>query len=103
MWNLFWIKKYPKENIDIEVKVEGRVPDDRADIVVYDEDGHDYLIVECKRDGISDAEFKQALEQAFGNANSKRAKYAIVVAGTTRTANEAVLLIYLCTTKLCSA
>lgn len=79
-------KKYPKQNIDIEVKVERRIPDDRADIVVYDEDGHDYLIVECKKDGISDAEFKQAIEQAFGNANSKRAKYAIVVAGTTRTA-----------------
>jgi len=79
-------KKYPKENIDIEVKVERRVPDDRADIVVYDEDGKDYLVVECKKDGISDAEFKQAIEQAFGNANSKRAKYAIVVAGTTRTA-----------------
>src|SRR3989344_5637754 len=31
-------KKYPKENIDIEVKVERRMPDDRADIVVYDED-----------------------------------------------------------------
>ena len=72
-------KKYPKENIDIEVKVERRIPDDRADIVVYDGDGKDYLIVECKKDGISDAEFKQAIEQAFGNANSKRAKYAIVV------------------------
>ncbi len=79
-------KKYPKENIDIEVKVERRIPDDRADIVVYDEDEKEYLVVECKRDGISDAEFKQAIEQAFGNANSKRAKYAIVVAGTTRTA-----------------
>jgi type I restriction enzyme M protein len=79
-------KKYPKENIDIEVKVERRIPDDRADIVVYDEDGKEYLVVECKKDGISDAEFKQAIEQAFGNANSKRAKYAIVVAGTTRTA-----------------
>src|SRR3990167_10164437 len=67
-------KKYPKKNIDIEVKVERRIPDDRADIVVYDEDGHDYLIVECKKDGITDAEFKQAIEQAFGNANSKRAK-----------------------------
>ena len=51
-------KKYPKESIDIEVKVERRVPDDRADIVIYDEDGKEYLVVECKRDGISDAEFK---------------------------------------------
>jgi len=79
-------KKYPKENIDIEVPVERRIPDDRADIVVYDENGKEYLVVECKRDGITDAEFKQSIEQAFGNANSKRAKYAIVVAGTTRTA-----------------
>lgn len=79
-------KKYPKENIDIEVKVERRIPDDRADIVIYDEEGKEYLVVECKKDGITDAEFKQAIEQAFGNANSKRAKYAIVVAGTTRTA-----------------
>jgi type I restriction enzyme M protein len=79
-------KKYPKDNIDIEVKVERRIPDDRADIVLYDEGGKEYLVVECKKDGISDAEFKQAIEQAFGNANSKRSKYAIVVAGITRTA-----------------
>ena len=37
-------KKYPKENIDIEVKVERRTPDDRADIVVYDEKGWNYLV-----------------------------------------------------------
>ena len=79
-------KKYPRENVEVEVKVERRTPDDRADVVVYDGNGKNYLVVECKKDGISDAEFKQAIEQAFGNANSKRAKYAIVVAGTTRTA-----------------
>ena len=44
------------------------------------------MVVEAKRDGITDAEFKQAIEQAFGNANSKRAKFASVVAGNTRTA-----------------
>ncbi len=80
--------KYPNNRIDIEVKVERRIPDDRADIVVYEDDDckKPFLIVENKRDGITDAEFKQAIEQAFGNANSKRAKYAIVVAGNTRTA-----------------
>ena len=31
-------------------------------------------------------QFKQAIEQAFGNANSLRAKFATVVAGTTKTA-----------------
>lgn len=80
--------QYPKERIDIEVKVERRIPDDRADIVVYEDEECKipYLVVETKRDGITDSEFTQAIEQAFGNANSKRAKYAIVVAGNTKTA-----------------
>lgn len=80
--------QYPKERIDFEVVVPRRTPEDRADIVVYEDDElkNPYLVVECKRDGITDAEFRQAIEQVFGNANSLRAKYAIVVAGTTRTA-----------------
>lgn len=80
--------KYPNNKIDIEVKVERRIPDDRADIVVYEDEElkSPYLVVEVKRDGISDSEFSQAVEQAFGNANSKRAKFAIVVAGNTKTA-----------------
>lgn len=71
---------YPTKNIDIEVIVPRRTPEDRADIVVYDEDGAEYLVIECKKDGITDAEFKQSIEQAFGNANSLRAKFAGVVA-----------------------
>lgn len=81
-------KHYPKERIDFEVVVPRRKPEDKADIVIY-EDGElkkPYLVVECKKDSITDAEFKQAIEQAFGNANSLRAKYATVVAGTTKTA-----------------
>lgn len=79
---------YPKERINIEHPVPRRTPEDRADIVVFEDDAlkKPYLVVECKKDGISDAEFKQAIEQVFGNANSLRAKFACVVAGTTRTA-----------------
>ena len=79
---------YPKERIDIEVTVPRRTPEDRADIIVYEDDElkKPFIVVECKRDGISDAEFKQAIEQAFGNANSIRSKYATVIAGITRTA-----------------
>lgn len=46
--------QYPKNKIDIEVKVERRVPDDRADIVVYEDDEckTPYLIVETK--GLTD-------------------------------------------------
>ena len=80
--------QYPKNRIDIEVTVPRRKPEDRADIVVYEDEElkKPYLVVECKKDGITDAEFKQAIEQAFGNANSLRAKFASVVAGTTKTA-----------------
>lgn len=79
---------YPKKIIDIEVTVPRRTPEDRADIVVYEDDEckKPFLVVECKKDGVTDAEFKQAIEQAFGNANSLRATYASVVAGNTRTA-----------------
>lgn len=80
---------YPQKRIDIEVIVPKRTPEDRADIVVYEDDEckKPYLIVECKKDGITDAEFAQAIEQAFGNANGFRiTKYAIVVAGNTKKA-----------------
>jgi len=80
--------KYNSKRIEIEVTVPRRTPADRADIVVYEDDDlkKPYIIVECKKDGITDAEFKQAIEQVFGNANSLRAQFATVIAGTTRTA-----------------
>ncbi|NJO92494.1 MAG: type I restriction enzyme HsdR N-terminal domain-containing protein [Chloroflexia bacterium] len=42
---------YPKEKIDIEVKVERRTPDDRADIVVYEDEKlkSPFLVVETKK------------------------------------------------------
>lgn len=80
--------QYPQKRIDIEITVPRRTPEDRADIVVYSDDEckEPFLVVECKKEGITDAEFKQAIEQAFGNANSIRSKYASVVAGNTKTA-----------------
>lgn len=79
---------YPKERIDLEVIVPRRKPEDKADIVTYEDDEKKkpYIVAECKKDGISKAELNQAIEQVFGNANSLRAKYAIVVAGTVRIA-----------------
>ena len=44
---------YLTKNIDIEVTVPRRTPEDRADIVVYDEAGAEYLVIECKKDGIT--------------------------------------------------
>lgn len=79
--------KYLPQRIKTEVIVPRRKPEDKADIVVYEDDElkTSYLVIECKKDKITDAEFKQAIEQVFGNANSLRAKFAAVVAGNTRT------------------
>lgn len=79
---------YSKNKIALELVVPKRTPKDLADIVVFadDENKKPYIVVECKKDGVSDAEFKQAVEQVFGNANSLKANMAIVVAGTTKEA-----------------
>ena len=77
---------YPPKRIDLEVKTK---PDkDSADIVVYEDDElkSPYLVVECKKDGITDQEYKITIDQAFRYANYLRAKFASVVAGLTKTA-----------------
>ena len=78
--------QYSESRIDLEVRVPRRTPSDLADLVVFqdDEKKNPFIVVECKRDEISEAEFEQAIEQAFGNCNSLRGHYAVVVAGNTR-------------------
>jgi type I restriction enzyme M protein len=87
----FWAElvlryEYKPERIHLEVTVPRRTPTDRADIVVCkdDENKDPYIVVECKKDGISDAEFNQAVEQACGNRASLGAPFAAIVAGSTR-------------------
>lgn len=71
---------YSPFRIDFEVQVPRRTPSDFADIVVYEDDERlsNYIVVESKRDDCSEAEFGQAIEQGFGNANSLRSKYLII-------------------------
>lgn len=78
--------KYKPQRINFEITVPRRTPSDLADIVIYKDDENitPYIVIECKRDGISDSEFEQAIEQAFGNANSTRSLFCGVVAGNTR-------------------
>jgi len=78
---------YPSNRIDFEVVVPRRKPSDKADIVIYEDEElkKPYTVIECKKDGITDQEFKQAIEQVFGNANSLGAKFAMLVAGITKT------------------
>ena len=79
---------YPISQIAFEVTVPRRTPNDWADIVVYEDEAmkKPYLVVECKKDGVTEAEFDQAIEQAFGNANSLKSKLAIVIAGNRKRA-----------------
>ncbi len=78
--------QYPETRINLEVTVPRRTPSDFADIVVFDDDEQQipYIVVECKKDKISEAEFSQAIEQAFGNCNSLAGELCGVVAGNTR-------------------
>lgn len=79
---------YKPERIGVEVTVPDRTPKDAADLVVFSDEERKtpWAVIECKRDGISDAEFTQAVEQAAGNGTwaKLRALYVGVVAGLTR-------------------
>lgn len=79
---------YSPDRIGVEVTVPDRSPNDFADLVVFkdDERKRPFAVIECKKEAISDAEFAQAVEQAWGNGNAAkfRAAYVGVVAGATR-------------------
>lgn len=68
-------KGYPPNRIKLEVVVPRRTPSDVADIVIFSDDRcrAPYIVVECKRDGVSARQQAQAIEQLFGNCNSLRA------------------------------
>ena len=89
----FWAEliykyEYPANRIKVEVVIPDRLPTDRADIVVFidDECKRPYTVVECKKDGVTDAEFMQAIEQGVGNATwvKLRADYVVIIDGGTR-------------------
>lgn len=79
---------YPPERVGVEITVPDRTPRDAADIVIFADDRRvrPYAVIEVKREGISDSEFSQAVEQAAGNGtwSKMRADYVGVVAGLTR-------------------
>ena len=60
---------YEPARIGVEVTVPDRTPKDAADLVVFQDDSRTlpFSVIECKRDGVTDAEFNQAVEQACGN------------------------------------
>jgi len=81
---------YPAARIGLEVEMPDRTPERYADIVIYENDAQTkpYIVVECKKDGISDAEFEQSTKQAIANARVLHAPFANCVAGNTLRAME---------------
>lgn len=69
---------YSSRRITINEKVTMGSSSKEADIIVYNDDdlSQPYIVVECKKDDVSEAEFKQAVNQAFA--------YAHALAGTTK-------------------
>jgi type I restriction enzyme M protein len=85
---LIYKYKYEAKRIDLEVEVPRRKPSDFADIVVFDDDAgkKPYIVIELKKDGISESEIKQGIEQVFGNTHSLKGEYAMFVAGSVKIA-----------------
>ena len=54
LWaELIYKYEYPPERIGFEVNVPRRTPNDRADLVIYEDDDRlsPYMVFECKRSG----------------------------------------------------
>lgn len=75
--------KYPVENIKMFVTVQMGVAKKEADIIIYNdkENLSPYIIVECKKEEISELEFKTAVNQAFSYAVSEGAKFVWTTSG----------------------
>lgn len=84
----FWAELIYKYEYPVNrIKVAVSVLNDTADIVVFSDDDcrYPYAVAECRCDGITDAEFSQAVERGIGNAvwSKIRAEYVVIVAGAT--------------------
>ena len=79
---------YPKNLIDLEIKSANRVPRFLCDLVIFEDEKNENpkIAIEIKRDGISQAEEDQAIEQAHSYGAVLKTKYCILVAGTTKIA-----------------
>jgi len=76
--------QYEPENIDLEVEMPKRVPNQFADLVIYEPwVDNKYFVIEFKRSDITDNEFEQAVKQGIWNGRILKAKYYGTIAGTT--------------------
>lgn len=79
--------KYQPNCIGVEVSIMVGSEKKYADLIVYrtkdKKDGEVFLVIECKKDEINDAEFETAVKQANSYARSQGAEYSITVSGKT--------------------
>ena len=81
--SLVLLYDYPDERIRLFAPVTIGSSQREADIEVYADAKHDkpLIIVECKKEVVSEAEFRQAVEQAYSYAVSECAKYVWTTSG----------------------
>lgn len=74
---------YPVEHIKQFVSVQMGSEKREADIIIYNDKGHlsPHIVVECKKEEISELEFKTAIDQGFSYAVSEGAKYVWTTSG----------------------
>ena len=75
--SLIYDHGYPAENIRVCVPVKMGSATKEADIITYnDQEGYQpYMIVECKKKGVSSSVFEGAIDQGFSYASATLAKY----------------------------
>lgn len=78
---------YPVERVKNYVPVQMGVETKEADIIVYEDDDCEktHIVVECKKEEITDQEFNKAVDQAYGYAVAEGACFVWV---TSRIKNE---------------
>ncbi|AKE63763.1 Type I restriction-modification system, DNA-methyltransferase subunit M [Microcystis aeruginosa NIES-2549] len=74
---------YAQKRIRLFVPVVMGSSTKEADIIVYNDDGHKspHIVVECKKQEVSELEFTQAVEQGFSYAVAEGAKYVWITSG----------------------
>jgi type I restriction enzyme M protein len=70
------IYKYPAKRIRNYVPVQMGSETKEADIIVYDDDSlkSPLIVAECKQPGVSELEFRRAVDQAFSYAVAEGAR-----------------------------
>jgi type I restriction enzyme M protein len=79
--------KYDPEAIGVEISIMVGSTKKYADLIVYRTsertEGNAFIVVECKKDEISQSEFEMAVKQGNSYARSQNADYSVTVSGKT--------------------